>query len=116
MVLFAKVIVGFVVPSLENWKGFPVTFTFPEPVFANTSELILKFPVLSLLAINVPLDSAPLKVTVALVVLTGLLGDHPGPFVQVTVPLAVPFETVGSNAAVIPTVCVAEFVLVPAVL
>jgi hypothetical protein len=110
---FAKLIVGFVVPLAENRKGFPVTLTLPDPVFAKTSELSWKSLGLSLFAVNVPLDKAPLKVTDASEALTGLFGDHPGPFSQVTVPLAVAFETVGYNTAVIATVCVAESPLGP---
>ena len=114
--MFVKMIVGFVVPLAENRKGFPIKLTVPVPVtvLEKTSELSWKSPGLSLFAVNVaPAVKAPLKVTVASEALTGLLGDHPGPFTQVTVPLAVAFETVGYDTAVIATVCGVESALVP---
>ena len=75
-----------------------------------------KFPLESFVATRLPVR-APLKVTVAVLVLTGLFGVQPGPVVQVTVPLVALLVTVGTKtngASVMTTSCVAESVLLPA--
>ena len=77
-----------------------------------------KFPAESFVATRLPVR-APLKVTVAVLVLTGLFGVQPGPLVQVTVPIVVLLVTVGietTGPASMLTVCVVEFALLPAVL
>ena len=74
-----------------------------------------KFPAESFVATRLPVR-APFRVTVAVLVLTGLFGVQPGPLVQLTVPLVVLLVTVGiktTGADVMTTSCVAEFTLVP---
>ena len=70
---------------------------------------------MSLFAVKTPFKT-PLKVTVALLALTGLFGIQSGPLVQVTVPFVALLVTVGTKTAgadVMSTSCVAEFTLRP---
>ena len=109
----AKVSVGLVAPLLVNCSTPPVMSFVPAPLLAKTKEFNTKGDAVSLFAVKTPFRT-PVKVTVALLALTGLFGIQSGPLVQVTVPLVVLLVTVGTKttgAAVMTTSCVAEFPL-----